>query len=156
MINTIKTTTKEKKNYFFQNPVMKKFTNIKEQSEDHVTYSGVAKKCGFFAFMIIAGIVLTFLTNFFCKLTNTTYSEDENFINLTHNDFTLEINKENNFFVVNNEDVVYIEEKSENSLYPLNELATALGFKATFSENNVKLSRPYQTKRVIVKATAIN
>ncbi|MEE1319100.1 MAG: hypothetical protein UHD05_06275, partial [Ruminococcus sp.] len=66
MINTIKTTTKEKKNYFFQNPVMKKFTNIKEQSEDHVTYSGVAKKCGFFAFMIIAGIVLTFLTNFFC------------------------------------------------------------------------------------------
>lgn len=89
----------------------------------------------------------------FCKLTNTTCSEDENFINLTYNDFTLEINKENNFFVVNNEDVVYIEEKNENSLYPLNDLATALGFKATFNENNVKLSRPYQTKRVIVKAS---
>ena len=71
MTNTIHTTRENQKNYFFQNPVMKKFSKINEQSEDHVTYSGVAKKCGFFALMIIAGIALTFLTNFFSHLTNT-------------------------------------------------------------------------------------
>ena len=71
MTNTINTTKKDIKNHIFKNPVMEKFSKIEEQSDQHVTYSGVAKKCGFFAFMIIAGIVLTFLTNFFCKLTNT-------------------------------------------------------------------------------------
>ena len=64
-------TTKQKQNLFFQNPVMKKFSKIQEQSDEHVTYRGVAKKCGFFVLMIIAGIVLTFLTNFLCGITNT-------------------------------------------------------------------------------------
>lgn len=64
-------TTKQKQNLFFQNPVMKKFSKIQEQSDEHVTYRGVAKKCCFFVLMIIAGIVLTFFTNFLCGITNT-------------------------------------------------------------------------------------
>lgn len=68
---TLTSTAKESKsNHLFQNPVMKKFAKIQEQSDEHITYSGVAKKCGFFVLMIIAGVVLTFLTNFFCSLTN--------------------------------------------------------------------------------------
>lgn len=70
MNNLTTTTTNNKKTNYFQNPVMKKFAKIKEQSDEHVTYSGVAKKCGFFVLMVIAGIALTFLTNLFCKLTN--------------------------------------------------------------------------------------
>ena len=71
-MNNLTTTTRDnKKTNFFQNPVMKKFSKIQEQSEDHVTYNGVAKKCGFFVLMVIAGIALTFLTNFFCGLTST-------------------------------------------------------------------------------------
>ena len=71
MTNTINTTKKDIKNHIFKNPVMEKFSKIEEQSDEHLTYSGVAKKCGFFTLMIIAGIVLTFLTNFFSQLTNT-------------------------------------------------------------------------------------
>lgn len=70
MATLLNTANKNKNNYFFQNPVMKKFAKVKEQSDEHVTYNGVAKKCGFFVLMIIAGIALTFLTNFFCQVTN--------------------------------------------------------------------------------------
>lgn len=71
MNNLTTRTTENKKNHLFQNPVMKKFSKIQEQSDEHVTYNGVAKKCGFFVLMVMAGIILTFLTNFFCGLTNT-------------------------------------------------------------------------------------
>ena len=70
-MNTLINTSNENKNHLFHNPVMKKISKIQEQSDEHVTYNGVAKKCGFFVLMIVAGIVLTFLTNFFCKSTNT-------------------------------------------------------------------------------------
>ena len=38
---------------------MKKFSKIQEQSDEHVTYRGVAKKCGFFVLMIISGAIMT-------------------------------------------------------------------------------------------------
>lgn len=67
-MNTLTTTKENAKGYFIQNPMMKKFSKINEQSDEHVTYRGVAKKCGFFVLMIIAGILLTFLTNFISTL----------------------------------------------------------------------------------------
>ena len=70
-MNTLVNVTRERKNdNMFQNPVMKKFAKVQEQSDEHVTYNGVAKKCRFFVLMIVAGIALTFLTNFFCRFTN--------------------------------------------------------------------------------------
>ena len=71
-MNTLtNTSNKNRKHHLFQNPVMNKFSKITEKSDQHVTYNGVAKKCGFFVLMIIAGIVLTFLTNFFSGISHT-------------------------------------------------------------------------------------
>lgn len=72
-MNTLTNTTRtNKKNFLIQNPVMKRLSEIKEESCDHVTYKGIAKKCGFFVLMIIAGIAIAFLTSIFCGMTNST------------------------------------------------------------------------------------
>lgn len=69
-MNTLtKTANINKKNLFIQNPIMKRLAKVKEQSSEHVTYKGIAKKCGFFVLMIIAGIALTFLTSILCGMT---------------------------------------------------------------------------------------
>lgn len=69
------TTTNNKKSFMIQNPVMKRLSKVTEESSDHVTYKGVAKKCGFFVLMIIAGVVLTFLANFFFGTPDSTSSD---------------------------------------------------------------------------------
>ena len=75
-MNTLTNTSKiNKMSQLFQNPVMKRLSKVKEKSSDHVTYEGVAKKCGFFVLMIIAGIALTFLTNFLYGITSNSTSE---------------------------------------------------------------------------------
>lgn len=69
-MNTLTNTAKiNKKNLFIQNPVMKRLSKVEEKSSEHVTYKGIAKKCGFFVLMIIAGIALTFLTSILCGMT---------------------------------------------------------------------------------------
>ena len=70
-MNTLtRTTNINKKNLLSQNPVMKRLSKVEEKSSEHVTYQGVAKKCGFFVLMIIAGIAITFLTSILCGMTN--------------------------------------------------------------------------------------
>lgn len=87
--------------------------------------------------------------NDFCTFTNTKYNEDEDFIKLTYNDFSLSINKANNYLVAKDGTVVLLD---DNNLYPLETLATNLGFEISVAQQTTKLTRPYQTKRVIVEA----
>lgn len=69
-MNTLTNTSKiNKNNFFIQNPVMKRLSNVKEESCDHITYKGIAKKCGLFVLMIIAGVAIAFLTSFLCNVT---------------------------------------------------------------------------------------
>ena len=89
--------------------------------------------------------------NDFCTFTGTKYSEDETYINLTYGDFSVNINKTNNYIITTDGDVVYLEE-NENNLYPIDTLATNLGFQVSNKNDITKLTRPYQTKRVIVEA----
>lgn len=70
-MNTLTSTANiNKKNLLIQNPVMKRLSKVEEQSSEHVTYKGIAKKCGFFVLMIIAGIALTFLASILCGVTS--------------------------------------------------------------------------------------
>lgn len=89
--------------------------------------------------------------NDFCTFTGTKYSEDDTYINLTYGDFSVNINKANNYIVTTDGNVVYLEE-NENDLYSIDTLATNLGFQISNKNDITKLTRPYQTKRVIVEA----
>ena len=72
-MSTLTNTAKfNKKNFLLQNPIMKRLSEVNEESCEHVTYKGIAKKCGFFVLMIIAGIALTFLTSILCGMTGAT------------------------------------------------------------------------------------
>ena len=89
--------------------------------------------------------------NDFCNLTGTKYSEDDDYITLKYNGFSANINKKNNYIVTTDGNVVCFEE-NENNLYPIETIATSLGFEISYLNQETKLTRPYQTKRVIVKA----
>lgn len=45
----------------FMNPLVRKLSKIEETSADHATYTGIAKKSGFFMLMVLAGIALCML-----------------------------------------------------------------------------------------------
>ena len=87
----------------------------------------------------------------FCKSTNTEISEDDYFINLKYGDYNVNIDKQNNYLVDTNGNVVYFGESNGNNIYPLTDIAKSLGFTLNTEKENIKLTRPYQTKRVIVK-----
>ena len=89
----------------------------------------------------------------FCLSTNTEINEDDNNINLKYGDYNINIDKNNNYLVDANGDVVYFGESNGNNIYPLEDIAKSLGFNLKTETENIKLTRPYQTKRIIIKAT---
>lgn len=58
---TNQTQTKNKSRGLFDNPIMKQLGEVKEKSENCVSYKGVALKCVFFIITIVSGVALALL-----------------------------------------------------------------------------------------------
>ncbi len=92
----------------------------------------------------------------FCKVTNSEVKLSASSCEILKEDKSILINDNDNILLVNNTDIVVIPSTPKtynNKLYfPLQEVATNLGFEVLQTQDKVILSNPYQTKRLIVSS----
>jgi len=78
-------------------------------------------------------------------------SSDESIITLSNNEKLIKIEEEEVDFEIMPENTTI---ENNCALFPVESVAKSLGFELKFDDNNLILTRPYQTKRLIIKSNS--